>query len=251
MLHGIAKLGRRHVGAHAARASSAAAATEPVAAGRPSTFTCPERARDHEAFYASLGVPLWQVVRRGFLFEGEDLRRLKDEIQVEQFKGDTFEAHHVCMETRNHPFYYDRLQQKFHDIFGEPLLIGGMMRMDMFNMRWSRALMEPNAPIGYVHEDGDDLEMCADLELPPDLAAPELSDSGWRWDECGTAVALLIGLRVCGESHVCHTHSTRASLRRRRRRRDRGAAIGLRARPFLRIQSGRRPRRAGSAGERA
>ena len=44
-------------------------------------------------------MPLWQVVRRGFLFEGKDLERLHSEVFVDpkRHKNDTYETHRVTM----------------------------------------------------------------------------------------------------------------------------------------------------------
>jgi len=189
-------IGNNNCSASSALASASLALPVSHVEQRPSTFRAPYSAHDHEETYERLGVPLWQVVRRGFLFEGKDLERLHSEVFVDpkRHKNDTYETHRVTMPVQDHSFFYGRLQHRFAEIFGEPLLVQEGMQMSMYSMRWSRALLEPNAPIGFTHEDGDDLEMCADLELPPEFAKPEAS--GWKWDAQGTAVAMLIGLRV-------------------------------------------------------
>lgn len=163
---------------------------------RDGRFRGPVVARQHAAHYDSLGVPLFQVVRRGVLFEGEQLRRLHRETVSEDArrKGGAHEAYRIDMPVDEFPWFYAKLRARFLEMFHEPLVTGANMSMDAYSLRWSRGLMRPDAPIGYIHEDGGDMEMCADVSMPREFASPQAS--GWKWDDAGACVAMLIGLRV-------------------------------------------------------
>jgi hypothetical protein len=163
---------------------------------RAGRFRAPGRSRRHAAHYDALGAPLFRVVRRGFLLEGAELSQLHRETVSGDARreGGAHETYRIDMPVDKFPWFYTKLQARFLEMFHEPLVTGVNMSMDAYSLRWSRGLMRPDAPIGYIHEDGDDMEMCADISMPREFANPQ--SSGWKWDDAGTCVAMLIGLRV-------------------------------------------------------